>query len=297
MKNFRIGTMVRAGANSGNYIREIIPYGFECFALTYPSGSYQGVSPEEVAEKVMPELEGKDIEISSISVFGNPLMDTELAEETRKCFRHAIETAHLFGTNLVTGFTGSLVGKKLPESIERFKEVWTPMTEFAASKGVRIAFENCNMGGNWNSTTYNMALNPDAWELLFEVVPAENIGLEWEPCHQMCQFIDPMPQIGEWSKRIFHIHGKDLTFRKDILAKHGNLGKVPFMWHRTPGFGDSNWADIISELRKYGYEGNIDIEGWHDPVYRGELEMAGQVAGLNYLKRCRGDKFVPNPAE
>ncbi len=96
MKNIRIGTMVRAGANSGSYIREIIPYGFECFALTYPSGSYQGVSPEEVAEKVMPELEGKDIEISSISVFGNPLMDTELAEETRKCFRHAIETAHLF---------------------------------------------------------------------------------------------------------------------------------------------------------------------------------------------------------
>ena len=84
MKNIRIGTMVRAGANSGNYIREIIPYGFECFALTYPSGSYQGVSPEEVAEKVMPELEGKDIEISSISVFGNPLMDTELAEETAR---------------------------------------------------------------------------------------------------------------------------------------------------------------------------------------------------------------------
>ena len=51
MKNIRIGTMVRAGANSGSYIREIIPYGFECFALTYPSGSYQGVSPEEVAEK------------------------------------------------------------------------------------------------------------------------------------------------------------------------------------------------------------------------------------------------------
>jgi CBS domain-containing protein len=34
--------------------------------------------------------------------------------------------------------------------------------------------------------------------------------------------------------------------------------------------------------------GSIDIEGWHDPVYRDELEMTGQVAGLNYLKRCRG---------
>jgi hypothetical protein len=42
--------------------------------------------------------------------------------------------------------------------------------------------------------------------------------------------------------------------------------------------------------------GSIDIEGWHDPVYRGELEMTGQVAGLNYLKRCRAGDLVPNPA-
>jgi hypothetical protein len=42
--------------------------------------------------------------------------------------------------------------------------------------------------------------------------------------------------------------------------------------------------------------GSIDIEGWHDPVYRGELEMMGQVHGLNYLKQCRGGSWVPNPA-
>lgn len=40
--------------------------------------------------------------------------------------------------------------------------------------------------------------------------------------------------------------------------------------------------------------GSIDIEGWHDPVYRGDLEMMGQVPGLNYLKRCRGT-YVANP--
>ena len=62
-----------------------------------------------------------------------------------------------------------------------------------------------------------------------------------------------------------------------------------------PGFGDSNWADIVTELRKAGFKGSIDIEGWHDPVYKRELEMTGQVHGLNYLKRCRGGDFVPNP--
>jgi hypothetical protein len=31
--------------------------------------------------------------------------------------------------------------------------------------------------------------------------------------------------------------------------------------------------------------GSIDIEGWHDPVYRGDLEMTGRAAGLNYTVR------------
>jgi len=30
-------------------------------------------------------------------------------------------------------------------------------------------------------------------------------------------------------------------------------------------------------------------------VYRGDLEMTGQVHALHYLKRCRGGDFVPNP--
>ena len=82
---------------------------------------------------------------------------------------------------------------------------------------------------------------------------------------------------------------------EQVLAKYGIYGTKTFAFHRTPGFGDSNWTEIISELRRNGFKGSIDIEGWHDPVYRGELEMTGQVNGLNYLKRCRGD-FYPNPA-
>lgn len=69
----------------------------------------------------------------------------------------------------------------------------------------------------------------------------------------------------------------------------------PYVWDRTPGFGDTNWVDVITILRQAGYKGTIDIEGWHDPVYRDELEMTGKVHALNYLKYCRGGSFVPNP--
>ena len=76
--------------------------------------------------------------------------------------------------------------------------------------------------------------------------------------------------------------------RWDVIREHGVFGKVPFVQMRTPGFGDSDWMRVISELRLAGYKGAIDIEGWHDPVYRDELEMTGQVRALNYLKQCRG---------
>jgi sugar phosphate isomerase/epimerase len=160
---------------------------------------------------------------------------------------------------------------------------------------VRLAFENCEMGGSWAAGDWNIAQYPTAWELMFNELPADNIGLEWEPCHQMVKLIDPMPQLRKWVKKIFHVHGKDATVMWDVIREYGVGGPKPIAHHRTPGFGDSNWADIITILRQSGFVGSIDIEGWHDPVYRADLEMTGQVAGLNYLKRCRGDSFVPNP--
>jgi sugar phosphate isomerase/epimerase len=104
----------------------------------------------------------------------------------------------------------------------------------------------------------------------------------------MVKLIDPMPQLRKYIKKIFCLHGKDATILWDVIREHGVRGPEQFAFHRTPGFGDT-------ELRRGGFTGSIDIEGWHDPVYRGELEMTGQVHGLNYLKKCRGGAFVPNP--
>jgi len=101
-----------------------------------------------------------------------------------------------------------------------------------------------------------------------------------------------LPQLRKWTRKIFNIHGKDATIARDVIRDCGILGGSQWCWHRTPGFGDSNWTDIISALMMNGYQGSIDIEGWHDPVYRDELEYTGQVHGLNYLKNCRGGEFV-----
>lgn len=100
----------------------------------------------------------------------------------------------------------------------------------------------------------------------------------------------------EWlaKGKVFHIHGKDATVNWPEVHRYGISSAGHFAFHRHPGFGDSNWTDIISELRRFGYQGTIDIEGWHDPVYKDGLEMTGQVHALHYLKLCR-TSFVANP--
>jgi sugar phosphate isomerase/epimerase len=254
-----------------------------------------GTDLSELAEQVREALGDSGAIISSLGVFGNPLETEAKDTETLRSWEACIDNVHLFGADMVTGFTGRLRGQPLDASLPRYKEVWGPLAERAAAQGVRIAFENCPMGGNWQSGDWNIAHNPRAWEMMFDALPNENLGLEWEPCHQMTQLIDPLPQIREWIQKIFDVHGKCASIKWDVVRQHGIGGPIQFVYHRTPGFGDCNWADIISDLRMGGFRGCIDIEGWHDPVYRGDLEMTGQVYGLNYLKRCRGGDYVPNP--
>jgi len=276
-------------------MKTILPHGFESFQLNFWQ-KLGDIPIPTLADEVNAVLSGSDAVIGALGIYGNPLEGKDIDRETVAAWETLIDNAHLFGTDVVAGFTGRINDKPLPESLPRFKEVFGELTKRAADKGVKIAFENCSMGGNWVSGHWNIAHSPAAWELMFNEVPAPNIGLEWEPCHQMVALIDPMPQIRKWGSRIFHIHGKDATIRWDVIKESGIIGEAEFAYHRTPGFGDSDWTRIITELRLVGFKGSIDIEGWHDPIYRDDLEMTGQVHGLNYLKACRGGStFIANP--
>lgn len=293
MKQIRIGTLT-GGGTAPEMIPQLIPYGFESFGLTFwqTTGDTDLV---ETAKKVREITEEHDIVIGSVAIFGNPLTGHGENHDTLASWERLIDHAHLFGTDIVSGFTGRILDCPIDQSMTRFGEVFGELTKRAADKGVRIAFENCDMGGTWERGDWNIAHNPTAWEMMFNAVPMENIGLQWEPCHQMVSLIDPIPQLRKWMHKVFNVHGKDATIAWDIVKEYGIHGPKPFVWHRSPGFGDTNWSDIITILRQHEYEGTIDIEGWHDPVYRDELEMTGQVHALNYLKQCRGGNFIPNP--
>jgi sugar phosphate isomerase/epimerase len=294
--DIRIGTMVKANApDPAAYVRKLLPLGFESIEPFFWQ-TLGNVDLPRLAGDIREAIGDADVTVGALGMFGNPLEGGELDRATLEGWEKCIDNAHLFGTDIVAGFTGRVRGKPLPDSLPRFTEVWGELARRAADKGVRIAFENCAMDGNWATGDWNIAHNPDAWELMFEAVPAENMGLEWEPCHQLVYLIDPIPQIRKWAPKIFHVHGKDATVRWDVIREHGIFGRHPFVQMRTPGFGDSDWTRVISELRLAGYRGAIDIEGWHDPVYRDALEMTGQVRALEHLKSCRGGaRYVSDP--
>jgi len=294
--DIRIGTMIKANApDPAAYVRKIVELGFESIEPFF----WQTMNKDLplLAQQLREAIGDADVTIDTLGMFGNPLESGDLDRQTLAGWEALIDNAHHFGAKTIAGFTGRVREKPIEASLPAYKKVWGELSRRAAGRGVRLAFENCAMDGNWASGDWNIAHNPDAWELMFDALPAENVGLEWEPCHQLVYLIEPIPQIRKWAPKFFHVHGKDATVRWDVIREHGVFGKVPFVQMRTPGFGDTDWTRVISELRLAGYAGAIDIEGWHDPVYREELEITGQVRALDYLKQCRGGaRFVANPA-
>jgi len=295
VKSIRIGTMIKATTGqAAEAIEKLAEKGFESFE-PYFWQTTNGQALPELGRRCLEAIADRDVTISAIGMFGNPLEERAEDLATLQGWKDCIDNAHHFGAGVVAGFTGRIRGQPIPASLARYRKVWTELSKRAADRGVKIAFENCAMDGNWAAGDWNIAHNPDAWELMFNETPQDNIGLEWEPCHQLVYLIDPLPQIRKWAHKFFHIHGKDASIRWNVIREHGIFGKERFVFMRTPGFGDSNWTDIISELRLAGWSGSIDIEGWHDPVYCDALEMTGQVRALDYLKTCRGGAYAADP--
>ena len=290
MNQIKIGTIVH-GDKAKALIPKLAKYDFETYNLYFFGDAARGVDWAKYSEQVMPLVKENGRTISSVSIFLNPLV----REDDIETWQQVIDCASKFGCDTVTGFTGRIVDRPIDESIPRFKEVFSELASRAADKGVRIAFENWNGEGDWYRGDWNIAHSPSSWELMFDALPLANLGLLWEPAHQMVLLIDPVAQLRKWVGKIFHLHGKDANVFWDVVRERGVGGPDEIAIPRTPGFGDLNWADIFSILHQNGFNGSVDIEGFHDPVYNGEWEFTAQLRALEYLKTARGGNYVPNP--
>ncbi|HUX36469.1 MAG TPA: sugar phosphate isomerase/epimerase [Rectinemataceae bacterium] len=223
-----------------------------------------------------------------VAVYGNPLAEGEGGRRLRSDFARLLEAAPRLGCNLVSTFAGRVPGASVPDSIGRFREVFAPLCERASALGLSIAFENCRFGDTWKTGKWNIAMNPDAWELMFDALAGAPIGLEWEPAHQILALADPLVQLGKWLPRILHIHAKDAHIDRDLLASRGMVGPRKFGEERLAGEGDANWKSIIAILIEAGWPGSIDVEIGATPGWGGVRSLEGISIALANLREARG---------
>lgn len=219
--------------------------------------------------------------VSTLSVYGNPLENDEYGQLTAQGWATLIEQAPRFGAPLVTGFAGRVSGQPVPQSIEPWKAFFAPLLDRAEALGLRLAFENCRMGGTWKTGAWNIAYTPDAWELMDKALPGA-WGLEWEPGHAVLALADPLAQIEGWIPRVLHLHGKDGWVDRAVLAR-GAFGSRPFARFCLPGEGDSDWEALLTAFLAAGYRGSLDLEAHSEPN-EPVVGTADLVRSLEYLK-------------
>ncbi len=253
------------------------------------------------ADQLAAEARERGIRISAIgALYKNPL-DPRQTESARAVFERAIEVAARMGIRTVSGFAGAVIelemnergGNPLYKPFENYLPqalgFWEPLARRAAERNVRLAFENCPQGP-WHLPLmhYNMMGQPAMWERFFNETKCDNLGLEWDPSHLLCQFIEPVANIERFGARIFHVHAKDAFINRRLLETYGPC-HPGVAEHRFPGLGQANWAEIIHALLRAGYDSDLNIEGWHDPVYRDQeggpkLEEAGLLLARKTLE-------------
>jgi sugar phosphate isomerase/epimerase len=281
-----IGTLIKGLEAPKETMRRLCSLGFECFQVSCweSTGTADLV---RLGTELRETAEFLGTKISVLSVYGNPLRGDEAAAETLRGLEELVKAAGDFGADLVGCFAGRLPGASVPASMEQWKRTFSPLAEEAEKRGVRIAFENCRMGDTWKTGKWNIAINPDAWDLMFRTIPSPALGLEWEPCHQIETLVDPLPQLREWLPRLMHVHGKDARIDRKLLAEKGLYGLKRWTASCFPGRGDTDWGVVFSLLREAGYGGTVDIEGWNDEEWSGDREIEGQRRALEYLRTCR----------
>lgn len=278
----KIGTCIR-GQHLLEDLENAVATGFDTVEL-YFNETLAGTDFKEISSSIKRITGYYGVTVSGVGLYCNPLQ----SEEARKELEYCIENVHLLGTDFVGTFAGAIPGKSVEDAIPALKKVFTSLTEPAEYNGVRIGIENAHMYGNWYNATCNIGFCPRAWEMMFSEVQSRSLGLEWEPSHQAEQLIDPLKQLGEWMPKIFHVHGKDAHVDYRHIKKYGAWFGESYCVHRFPGMGDTDWEKIINILEHGGYEGDITVEGYHDPVYCGDKEADGQRMALVYLRECCG---------
>lgn len=229
---------------------------------------------DAAAAAAIAQVRDAGVVISSLACY----MDISDADEAARAANQAaltrtVEMASANAIDVVCCMAGRPAGEMSRE--DTITQIAAPFyREFAARAadlGVKLAMEN------WFATNI---MHLDHWRQIFEEVPAENFGLNFDPSHLLWQGIDYLRAVEAFKDRIFHVHAKDTEVLAHKLAWLGNQSGRGWWRYCIPGYGEIDWGVFIARLRDNGYNGTLSIEHEDRAVGREE----GFLQGIKYLK-------------
>lgn len=242
-----------------------------------------------------------DMEIAALSVHGNAVHpDKNVAQAFHADFEQAVRLAGELGIDRVVTFSGCPGGSPQdttpnwatcawPEDFLKVLDYqwndvlipyWGKTAAFAAEHGVkRIAFE---MHPGF------CVYNPETMLRLRHAVGGDILGANVDPSHLFWQGIDPVEAIKALAGAIHFFHAKDTSLDRHNIAVNGVLdtkhyGDPARSWvFRTVGYGHGQleWNEIISALRKAGYDDVVSIE--HEDAFMSAKE--GLTKAIRFLQ-------------
>ncbi len=264
------------------------PLGIE--AVEIGCGGYPGkahcdpvelLENEEKSAKFRALIAKKGLEISALSVHGNPVHPQKEIAHGYDCdFRNAVLLAEKLGVQTIVTFSGcpgdsegslypNWVVCPWPEDFlkildwqwnEKLIPYWRDAAAFAKAHGVKKIALEMHPGF--------CVYNPETL-LRLRAAVGDIIGANLDPSHLIWQGIDPVAAIRTLGPAVHYFHAKDTRVDSYNTAVNGVLDTKHYgkeserSWiFRAVGYGhgEQYWRDIISALRLVGYDGAISIE-------------------------------------
>jgi sugar phosphate isomerase/epimerase len=226
-------------------------------------------------EQIHQLLSAHGVSISCLACYMNMTgVSDEQAAQNRRAVEDAIRLAARMGVDTVGTLAGfPAPGKNRMKTInDDLSAIFRPLLDLAAENNVRLVLEN------WYATNIQ---HLDHWRAVFDQLPDEHFGLNFDPSHLDWQGIDVVAAVHEFRDRIFHVHAKDVSVNMAKLARVGYNGDG--WWRYTlPGYGRIRWGEFITTLRQIGYDGVLSIEH-EDAAFPAEEGFIKAARYLNTL--------------
>lgn len=249
----------------------------------------------KVKEDILKLTGENNIEIASLAYYDNCLHpDTSIRENNVKHLYNVIETAGKLGVKFVGAFAGRNLDLSFEENFTEFEKIFPNIVKYAADRNVNLLIENCSMPGwhreGWGAT---ISYSPELWDRMFEIIPDENFGLNFDPSHLIWLGVDYIKALIDYKERVLYFHAKDTKVFEEKRSYYSIFGKQlnrenewDYGWwqHKIPGKGSVDWQKIYQTLREIGYDGYVSIE--HEDLNYSENDEAiklGLMKGKAFL--------------